>query len=155
MRYTSEIDRTLQHLHTPYYSGTFSLDALPKPPPSNRICFVVNSDPAYRKGEHWMAICIIDTLAIFVEPYGLPLHKLLYSNPLNLYLTRHALRTETLPFPIQPFTSSECGEFCAFILERLPAYHYSIYRLAEEEFLSDDLDYNVRVVKKWWTNASI
>ena len=153
MRYANELDKIL-HCIVPHFYGVVAMDKLPELPTSENLCFIVNSDPSYREGKHWMGVYIVNKRAIFIEPFGLPLHKLLYSNPLNLYFTQHALYTETLPFPIQPVNSDTCGEFCAYILSHLPLYQYSLNRLATNEFLPNDLEYNRRLVEKWWLDVS-
>ncbi len=145
-----QLDGVLYKLLPNTYLGTFPLNKLPanaSPP----FCFIVNTDNDYRDGTHWMAVHILNcNKAIFIEPLGMPLHLLRFSTPLNTFLTGHSLYTETLPFQVQPSYSQACGQFCAYILYHLPMYDYSLTKLAQREFLADDLDFNVNQVTKWF-----
>ena len=39
-----------------YYGGVIALDEIPKVKVSNKTVYIVNTDPSYKKGQHWILI---------------------------------------------------------------------------------------------------
>jgi len=143
----------LDVLNLPGYAEAVSLDQMPSPPQKHRpFSFIVNSHDSLQKGEHWMAVCFPPSHSrkvLFIEPYGLPMHKT--SKHLSEYLSKYATYTETLPFGIQPFWRSQaCGHFCVYILAKLPDYNYNLSKLCHYEFSPADRAFNQNKVLRWW-----
>jgi hypothetical protein len=58
MMKTSDIDRILRRnlVTAPFYLGCFAADRIPISPPHYPHCMVVNTDPGWAKGAHWVSI---------------------------------------------------------------------------------------------------
>ena len=63
---TEEIDRILRRLCARDFDGVFSVDNLPDRP---RL-LVCNTDPSYRPGRHWVAICVKDGRGEYFDSFG-------------------------------------------------------------------------------------
>jgi len=135
---------TLEHiLHRvikpPYkFLGVFARDdlqRLPYAPPGS--CFVINTDPSWRNGEHWVGIYVplhrIAGTIIFFDSFALPVH-LFHSSYFNVWMTRQAHRIETSPFAIQPNNSNACGPMVMFVLTHLAKYGDMLDQLIQNEF---------------------
>jgi len=142
---TDDLDRVLRMVIKPPYQfcGVYPRDALfhlgPVPAGS---CLVVNTDPSWRPGQHWVGIFVPlyhrPGSIIFFDSYALPLHLYL-SASLNRWLTRQSLRIETSPFAIQPLTpdSDACGPHVVYVLTHLTThacYQEDLDRLIRCEF---------------------
>lgn len=151
MLFTEELKYVLDIILGKSFLGVFSIDNFPQKINRENASFIVNSDPSYNSGEHWMAICIPSNrcaCVIFIEPFGLPLHKVMHGAVLDKFFASRKIHT--LPFQLQPLTSQTCGHFCAFILAHLPIYNYDLNRLVEREFLEGERKHNDTKVQKWW-----
>lgn len=109
---TAEIEcilrRAIEPLHVTF-AGVFAADAI-----DNVVdfptCFVVNTDPASKPGEHWVA-CYAKSLSEveFFDSYGMPVSA--YPNIRMPYsITRHN------KISLQGYNSNACGHFCIYYL---------------------------------------
>ncbi len=120
------------------YVGAYSLDNMPSVVNGS---FIVNADTSKFSGSLWIAICIppYSMYSIFIDPLGLPM-SLLYPT-ISKYLTGTYI--QQMPYPVQDMiNSSACGQFCAYILHKLPKYRYNLLLLVENEFSDTDLKLN-------------
>ena len=53
------------------FGGVFARDKLPRIPRQKTIAYVVNTDPAHRPGQHWVAFYLNKDTVYFFDPYGL------------------------------------------------------------------------------------
>lgn len=147
---TLELDSLLTSL-IPCYNGTFAINELP---PEEKIsrpsCLISNTDVASLPGTHWMGICFPPQkhLIYFIDPYDLPLHKILPH--LYNWLKKFSSQIISLPFAIQPLQSKLCGAYCAFILYHLPSFNYELNSLIFHYFNRDELEQNDLLISKWW-----
>ena len=63
---TEEIDRILRRECARNFVGVFSVDTLPDHP---RL-LVCNTDPSYRSGRPWVAICVKDGRGEYFDSFG-------------------------------------------------------------------------------------
>ena len=75
LNYLAEDDRELR----PYFRGVFAADKLPAAAKKRVNAYIVNTDPASKPGEHWLAIWTHHTTCEVFDSYGLPLST--YKNP--------------------------------------------------------------------------
>lgn len=146
---TIELDRLMTKLLSTY-KGAFAIDQLPANVLSRPSCFISNTDVAALPGSHWMAICLPPEkhLLYFIDPYDLPLHKMLPH--LRKWLKQHPFQIITLPYAIQPLHSTLCGAYCAFILYHLPLFNYNLNKVILYYFNHYDLGQNESIVASWW-----
>jgi len=63
---TEEIDRILRRQCARDFDGVFSVDTLPDRP----HLLGCNTDPSYRAGRHWVAICVKDGRGEYFDSFG-------------------------------------------------------------------------------------
>lgn len=146
---TPELDAVLSACVS-CYQGTFAIDELPTGKLSRPSCFICNTDASYLPGTHWMAVCLPPQqhLLYFIDPYDLPLHRLL--SPLNKWMKQYECQVQTLPFSIQPLRSILCGAYCAFLLAHLQQWRYDLVNLTDHMFHPYDLQQNDALMREWW-----
>ena len=72
--FTSQINNILKHhpYTQRYFLGTFPSDEIPRQPQA-LTCFVSNTDPHYKPGQHWVAFFVNPRRQVFFfDSYGLP-----------------------------------------------------------------------------------
>ena len=91
-----------------YYGGVIALDEIPKEKVLNQTVYIVNTDPSYKKGQHWILVWYhaipkyFDPLAHFLPPQ---IQESLFLNGAAFYRSTHQ---------VQPSSSLKCGEYCLF-----------------------------------------
>jgi hypothetical protein len=94
------------------FLGCFACDQLPTPQ-KHTYGLVVNLDPHYERGSHWVAIYVSKGIGEYFDPYGLP--------PLSMeiweFLDKYTKRATYSTTPIQGATSQKCGGFCILYLD--------------------------------------
>src|SRR5882757_8853239 len=112
--YSSQIANTLlsDPYMAPYFSGVFPSDKLPSKV-SYPSMFVANTDPAHKKGQHWVA-CVFDRQgnAEYFDSYGkapwnVDLFKFVVGNGSSYTLNETEL---------QGVLSDVCGQYCIAFL---------------------------------------
>jgi hypothetical protein len=112
--FTSEIDKILRRntITSPFYIGCFAADQIPNAS-SYPFCVVVNLDPQWADGSHWIALYVLspssieyyDSLAMWPPP-SLPIFNYL----LSFKNIRH---NKT---PVQSSHANTCGKHVIFFL---------------------------------------
>ena len=109
-----EIERFLQLRCGDKFQGVFSSDMLP-PKPRLLVC---NTDPHYKPGTHWIAICVDGQgRGEFFDSFGqmpMPLFR--------EYMNKHCRVWTFNGKQLQSILSSFCGHYCCF---------YCVYRCRE------------------------
>ncbi len=134
------------------YVGAYSLDNMPSI--KGNGSFIVNADTSKFSGSHWLAICITpySIYNIFIDPLGL--HMFLLYPTISKYLSGSPI--QQMPYPVQDIIdSSACGQFCAYILHKLPIYLYNLPLLVEKEFSDTDLNLNHNKVIAWYNKIQL
>lgn len=118
---TAEIDCVLRRLlenRKANFVGVFAADMLPirsskqqqKQQFSYPYCFVINTDPANKPGEHWVAAYADSPTQLeFFDSYGLPVTA--YSHIRGLHNVSSFNQVS-----LQPIASQTCGHFCIYYL---------------------------------------
>ena len=124
------------------FLGVFSRDKLPKISTRTRFpaCLVVNSAPASKAGEHWLAIYFLDSIHCeFFDSYAY--HPGFYG--LAQYLANFSI-TVTVDHTLQSLDSAVCGHYCILYLH-LRSLGYPLSTIVSS-FSSTDLILNDRQV---------
>lgn len=83
-------------------------DLEPLSPPA---LYIVNTDPSYRKGEHWVVLYFDGTgKAEYFDSFGLPPRH----REMSEFLRRFALTSKHNKKCLQPVLSSTCGLYCLY-----------------------------------------
>ena len=93
------------------FQGVYSIDQLPKKKNfSNKKTFlVVNIDPSYKRGSHWVALMIDKNgKNIYFDSYGLPPQKYIFKKYLGKNYTYSKKQ-------VQHPLSTTCGQWCIFL----------------------------------------
>ena len=146
---TDQLDEVLYRVLGEKYAGAWAIDQLPTVD-RDPFFVIINTDPSFAPGEHWLGICFVGWKAIFVDPMALPLHKL---NPIiRSYISRASV-IETMPHAVQGwFNGSErCGEFCAYILTNLGNFAYNLGDLVRSCFSDVDFNLNDQIASTFWS----
>ena len=96
------------------YFGVYALDKIPTKPPLP--CFlVVNTDPSYAPGQHWVAIHINSYgYGEWFDSYGLS--PSFYNAKFETYLKRNTTHFEYPQIQLQELSSTVCGVYCIYFL---------------------------------------
>jgi hypothetical protein len=98
------------------FIGVFPRDLLPKEKITKRpIALIVNTDPSYLPGQHWIALFInTDNVAEYFDSYGLPpLNKEIFQFLNKLNVEKLVYQTKQL----QGLRSSTCGHYCVTFIK--------------------------------------
>ena len=122
---------------SPYFKGTSGCDELPMTP--NRVApraYIVNTDPSYLSGEHWLGIWTENDTCEIMESYGLPLQHFENIDPLLIWLNQWT-DVKRNKKTIQSVKSAGCGAYSLLYL-MYKARGYSL-----DDFLANfsDKDY--------------
>ena len=100
---TEEIKRILRRQCAKDFDGVFSVDTLPDRP---RL-LVCNTDPSYRHGRHWVAICVKDARGEYFDSFGRR-----PSVEFERYMNRHCRYWTFNDKQLQSVVSQFCGHYC-------------------------------------------
>jgi hypothetical protein len=127
------------------FIGVFPRDLLPviKYLP---VCLIINTDPHYKPGEHWVSVFINQYgVGIYFDSYGLrPLNK-----EIEIFLNKNCKSWTYNHVQLQGYRSYTCGEFCV-IFSFLKILGYSLWDiigLFTEEYKTND-----KIVEKIYEN---
>ena len=90
------------------YGGVIALDEIPKVKVRNKTVYIVNTDPSYKKGQHWILIWYNEKPEYFDPLAQFPPPQIQES----LFLTGLAFYRSTRQ--VQPPFSVKCGEYGLF-----------------------------------------
>ena len=98
------------------YKGTYSRDNLPLKIFKDRpIAFIINTDPSYKSGEHWVALFISKTnIAEYMDSFGF--------DPICCRIKKFCKlnRVKCMQinkFHIQNIFSDNCGRYCILFIQ--------------------------------------
>lgn len=115
---TSQINRCLKrHPCTkPQFLGVFASDQLPDVVPFRPCALVINTDPADKPGQHWVAAHFNATngQVDYFDSYG----QTPRVNAIGRFLTANSSRVNHNAKKVQSNLSSVCGQFCIYFLIR-------------------------------------
>lgn len=120
------------------FVGTFACDSLPTAPLPQTCGLVINTDPSYQPGKHWVAVFIAKKKAIYFDSFALPPLQ----EPIIQFLDRHCpggykWNKVVLQAPV----SVKCGQFCiAFLKVMLSGQSFADFlRLFTRDTVFNDL----------------
>lgn len=119
---TTELMQLLQHdpYVSPYFQGVFASDQLPHHRQTGITSFVVNTDPASRSGQHWIAIFIYPDCASghyigeYFDSYG---DEVPIPRNIRQFLKRNVSSIQRNVKALQSFYGITCGAFCVYFLK--------------------------------------
>ena len=132
----SLLERYVPHC---YKVGVFPKDKIPFPLPK-RSCFVINTDPSDKPGEHWLALFVFDDVEFF-DSYA-------YS-PRFYGFTFNAI--SALKHSAQSLQGNTCGDHCVMFLIRR-SHGHSLSRIRScysRDLIANDLNVRARIVKMY------
>lgn len=112
---TNEIMRILNRnsITSPYFIGCFSSDNIPCNVNRYPYCMIVNMDPSWLNGSHWIAIyCQSVNNVEYYDPLG-------FWPPLNVFIRNYLASFKSLRynnFQIQSSNSNACGMHAIYFL---------------------------------------
>ena len=95
---------------TSYFDGVFSSDMLEDIVMKPKL-IICNTDPSYRKGEHWVLFYFDNEIVEFYDSSGMSILK--YKNFIK-FGKRYALKYKESTCRTQPSNTDICGEMCLF-----------------------------------------
>ena len=93
------------------FEGTGPCDGLPRRP-KKKACYIVNTDPEGKPGEHWIALWLENNVCEVMDSYGLPLEWYPYTQPLIDWITQHWKHWVHNGTTLQGLHSYACGHYC-------------------------------------------
>jgi hypothetical protein len=125
-----------------YFCGVHASDQIPKmlKPP---ISMIINLDPAYLKGSHWVSLCIgREGEGVYMDSFGRPPNE-------NFIIQQYCNKWHFNSKQIQPKESLLCGEYCLYFI-----YWWSRGMRGRDILakFSPDLYYNDKLVSMFCTS---
>lgn len=129
------------------FLGVFACDQLPKTIQKRPAMLVLNTDPSYMSGRHWVAI-YIDKYGVgsFFDSFGNPPTYSHFPKSFAVFLKRNCSAIQYSARQVQDMCTAVCGQHCIFFL-----YHVD-KGLSYEELMrkySDNLSKNDFMVCKF------
>jgi len=121
---------------------------------------IINSETSKSPGAHWLGLAVhpLQARVTYFDSYALPPAAVLSPAGLSRLEQISANKwLETSPFPIQSSPTFEnfidgegqCGEFCIFVLCKLPYYSNCLSALMRSEFIPTNHLFNKNKVKRY------
>lgn len=129
---SSEITRILTRVCGDLFGGVYARDELPPSLPRRPILFIANTDPAARKGQHWVALWFdIDGQAEYFDSLAQEPHRTFKD-----YLNVNSVRWIANEKQIQSVASRFCGAH-VIVYAAFRAKGWDINRLCNKTYTND------------------
>lgn len=124
---------------------------LPKAPVKDLPCyFIVNTDPANKPGEHWVAAYIRkDGIGCFFDSFGNNPDADHFPSAFQDFLKNNSRNVQYSNKQVQDYSSDTCGQHCVFFL-----YHISrgcnyedVMKMYHDDLIKNDLMVSIFVRK--------
>lgn len=112
-----------------------------------RLCYIVNTDPISKPGQHWVLIVRNRTSCYYFDSYGdtntvvLSIVNFLSINCKQVYRNKSRFQSDA---------SMLCGVYCLFVLHSLVHCHVSFKDIVFNTFSTTDLFTNDILLDKWF-----
>ncbi|KAL9984691.1 hypothetical protein ACROYT_G007017 [Oculina patagonica] len=125
----------------PYFYGTVACDRLPRKPfKTEARGYIVNTDPHYMRGRHWIALWTNGNVCEVLDSYALPLEVYQTAQPLQDWLEDHWKYVERNGQSLQSLYSQSCGDYALmYLIDRAEGRSMSQF---EARFKKHDYVYN-------------
>lgn len=97
-----------------YFKGVYAADQLPSASYKEKECYVVNTDPSYERGAHWLAIFFDHSGGEFFDSYGYP--PVTYNDSFMDFMEGSGLKWSYNKKRLQGTFSTVCGQYCVYYL---------------------------------------
>lgn len=140
-----ELSSALTRLRGVKTKGVFPSDKVPRLYPPADV--IINTDPHFRPGEHWVALWISKNGdGIFFDSYGRPLANKCFLRRIKKYCKTFKCNK----MKIQSDFSSVCGEF-SFMFLSMMLRGYSLKKFCK--LFSNDCTRNDKIASKFYSNS--
>ena len=130
-----------------HFHGVVASDQLPTDPIVTPTSMIINTDPSYRGGEHWLAVYITeDCVAYFFDSFGNEANHDRFPKSIYNFLRSVCTEVQSSTMQVQSYTEVTCGHHCVYFL------HHMYKGMTYDQFLSkysDDLINNDRIVQSF------
>lgn len=106
-----------KYIYKSHHIGVSPRDRL-RIPRQKRYAFVWNTDPHNKRGQHWVAVYIVDGVGYYFDSYGIPPKQREFVDFLNIHCKNWKYNSRR----IQDKFSAACGHFCVYFLIHM-SYH--------------------------------
>ena len=110
---TQSINKQLKRIKC--FKGTFPKNRIPKKNYKKfPISFIINTDPDYLPGQHWVALFLENNKAEYMDSFGFKPICCEIQNYLKKYKIK-MIKYNT--YPLQSISSSTCGAYCILYIK--------------------------------------
>ena len=107
---TEEIRRALEFICGDEFLGVYSRNTMPRHLPTGRSIIVVNTDPSYKPGTHWIAMRFDNAFGEYFDSFGRYPEK-----TFETYMNEHCRAWTFNDKQIQSVASKFCGCYIVFV----------------------------------------
>lgn len=133
--------------HGSHFLGVYAIDQLPKLKTNGACCFIINTDPSYLPGKHWLAVFVKNREGECFDSYGrLP------PRPLQFWLNKNCNRWCYNKRWLQGPLSTLCGAYCIFYLAKRCLSNKTMSAILSEDF-SESFVRNDALMRKFMYSA--
>ena len=129
------------------FRGVYAVDQLPTLTKNENQCYVVNTDPSYDTGSHWLAVFYNCREREFFDSFGCP--PSFYSKTFDKFLETHGLPWSYNKKRLQGSFSTVCGQYCVYYL--IKRCEGKTMKTIVNVF-GNDLDKNDEKVNRWFNH---
>ena len=141
---SNEIYVLVEQLNITNFLGVFAVDELHGITKDCEGVFIFNTDPSYKTGQHWIAVCVSKNHVFYFDPLAAFEHA---TNEIQTFFKRFDKHLIFNNLRIQSYDSSKCGIHClvfCFIMSIKPTLRtytkylksFLPYKVEEREKLS-------------------
>lgn len=141
---SNEIYVLVEKLKIINFLGVFAVDELHRITKDCEGVFIFNTDPSYKTGQHWIAVCVSKNHVFYFDPLAAFEHA---TNEIQTFFKRFDKHLIFNNLRIQSYDSSKCGIHClvfCFIMSIKPTLRtytkylksFLPYKVEEREKLS-------------------
>lgn len=141
---SNEIYVLVEKLNITNFLGVFAVDELHRITKDCEGVFIFNTDPSYKTGQHWIAVCVSKNHVFYFDPLAAFEHA---TNEIQTFFKRFDKHLIFNNLRIQSYDSSKCGIHClvfCFIMSIKPTLRtytkylksFLPYKVEEREKLS-------------------
>lgn len=129
------------------FGGVYPVDLIPDHLISNQKAIVINLDPHYKPGSHWVCLYLSGNRVEYFDSYGLPP----FSKNIKVFIDKNSKDIHYNQRRYQDFNTDVCGQYCVYFLhERHRRGPMALDRLFPENWKPKQTD---RIVFNWFNQS--